>query len=64
VEAARAVVDANIELPRVPPPMHEIVAQFGPRVIKFEEYAHLDGAGEFFSNINTVEDLERARTRR
>jgi len=33
-----------------------------PRIAKFGEYSHLAGAGNFFLNINTTIDLERART--
>jgi molybdopterin-guanine dinucleotide biosynthesis protein A len=61
VSAARPVVEEIIERPRVPPPMHEIVDQLKPRVIKFEEYSFLDGSGDFFWNINTIEDLEKAQ---
>jgi len=56
-----SIVEEIIEGPRVPPPMHEVVNLMDPRVVKFDEYEHLDGSEEFFVNINTVEDLERAR---
>lgn len=62
VGAALSIVEEIIERPRVPPPMHKIVDQLNPRIIKFEEYAFLDGAGNFFLNINTIEDLEKARS--
>ena len=61
VSAARPVVEEIIERPRVPPPMHEIVDQLTPRVIKFEEYSFLDGSCDLFLNINTIEDLEKAQ---
>ena len=64
VSAARSVVKEIIERPRVPPPMHEIVDQLSPGVIKFEDYSFLNGSGDFFLNINTIEDLERARAGR
>jgi molybdopterin-guanine dinucleotide biosynthesis protein A len=64
VDAARSVVEEIIERPRMPPPMHEIVDQLNPRVIKFEEYSFLNGSADFFLNINTVEDLENARAGR
>lgn len=63
VETGRSVVEEIIDRPRLPPPMHEVVDLLNPLVVKFEEYGHLDGSEEFFLNINTVEDLERARTR-
>lgn len=61
VETARQVVEEIIERPRVSPPMHEVVNLLNPRVVKFEEYEHLKVADEVFVNINTNEDLERAR---
>jgi molybdenum cofactor guanylyltransferase len=61
VDKARPVIDDIIERPSVPPPMHEVVGLLNPRVMKFAEYEHLHGSDEFFVNINTVEDLERAR---
>ncbi|PYT01514.1 MAG: hypothetical protein DMF63_01305 [Acidobacteria bacterium] len=63
VETTRQIVEEIIERPRVPPPMHEIVGLLNPRVVTFEAYEHLNEADEFFVNINTLEDLERARTR-
>jgi len=63
VETARAIVEEIIERPRVSPPMHEVVDLLNPLVVKFSEYGDLDGSEEFFVNINTVEDLERARRR-
>ena len=61
IATARPVADEILERPRVPPPMHEIVSQLNPRIVRFDEYSHLDGAGNFFLNVNTAEDLERAR---
>lgn len=63
VTAARPVVEELIERPRVPPPMHEIVRMLDPLLVKFDEYGHLDGANEFFVNVNTIEELEKARAR-
>jgi molybdenum cofactor guanylyltransferase len=63
VETARCIVEDIIDRPRVPPPMREVVDLLNPLVVRFVEYAHLDGSEEFFLNINTVEDLERAGTR-
>ena len=63
VETARSIVEAIIDRPRVSPPMHEVVGSLNPLVVKFDEYGHLDGSEQFFVNINTAEDLERARTR-
>ena len=62
VETVRPIVEKIIERPRVSPPMHKVVDRLGPYVVSFEEYRHLDGADAFFENINTAEDLERART--
>jgi len=61
VAAARPVVEEILERPRIPPPMHEVASMLDPLIVPFEDYEHLDGAGELFLNINTVEDLERAR---
>ncbi|MEO8574047.1 MAG: molybdenum cofactor guanylyltransferase [Pyrinomonadaceae bacterium] len=60
VHEARTVVQEILDRPRVPPPMHEVVNRLNPRVIKFDEYAHLPGADDLFCNINTRDDLERA----
>jgi molybdopterin-guanine dinucleotide biosynthesis protein A len=61
--AARPVVDDIIQKPRVPPPLHEIVRQLEPRIVKPEEYSHLAGAESFFTNINTTDDLAQAQKR-
>lgn len=61
VETARELVTEIIERPRVPPPMHEIALELSPRIVRCEEYAHLDGAERFFVNINTPDELDRAR---
>lgn len=61
VEAALPLVEEILERPRIPPPMHEIVSGLDPRLLRFEEYSRLTGADDFFMNINTVDDLERAR---
>ena len=57
------MVEEILDRPRVTPPLHEVVAQMDPRIVKFDEYSHLTGADDFFLNINTAEDLERARLR-
>ncbi len=54
------LVDEVIRRPRVSPPMHAIVKELDPKIVKFEEYSHLPGAGEFFHNVNTPGDLDRA----
>ena len=59
--AARPVVEEIIEWPRVPPPLHEIVSRLNPRTVHPAEYAHVRGADEQFTNINTASDLEAAR---
>jgi molybdenum cofactor guanylyltransferase len=63
VAAAMPVVETTILRPRVPPPMHEIVKELKPRIIRFQDYSHLEGAEDFFLNVNTVNDLENARQR-
>jgi len=61
VATALPIVEEIVERPRVPPPMHEVVAQMDPRVVKFGEYSHLAGADNCFININTEADLIAAR---
>lgn len=61
VETARPVVEEIIARPRVSPPMHEVVERLDARIVRFDEYAHLGGADELFCNINTADDVERAR---
>ncbi len=63
VEIARPIVEEILERPRVSPPMHDVVSQMNPRIVKFDEYSHLSGADEFFINVNTRADLELARRR-
>ncbi|HEX6123968.1 MAG TPA: molybdenum cofactor guanylyltransferase [Pyrinomonadaceae bacterium] len=63
VRMARPVVDEIIQRPRPSPPMHEIAMELRPRVVRFDEYSHLPESDDFFININTVEDLNRARDR-
>jgi molybdopterin-guanine dinucleotide biosynthesis protein A len=62
VEAVRHVVEEIIHAPRVPPPMHEIVELLTPRIVKPSEYSHSNGAGHFFSNLNTPEDMNDIET--
>ncbi len=61
VAAAQPVVEEILRRSRMPRPMHEIVAQLNPRIVEFTEYSHLTVSETFFLNVNTGEDLERAR---
>ena len=61
VATARRVVEAILGRPRVPPPMHEIVSVLDPSVLPHRDYSHLENADSFFININTPDDLARAR---
>src|SRR5688572_217765 len=62
VATARPILEEILERPRATPPVHEIVNQrLKPRVVSYGEYEHLPGADEFFFNVNTVDDLARAR---
>lgn len=63
VETARPVVEEILERPRVSPPMHEVAMLLSPLVVKFDEYSHLPEASGLFLNINTADELERARRR-
>jgi molybdopterin-guanine dinucleotide biosynthesis protein A len=63
VDTAHPVVDEILQRPRVTPPMHEVVATLDPCIVRFAEYSHLDRSDDFFTNINSVADLERARRR-
>ncbi len=60
VAKAYKLVDEIIHRPRASPPMFEIVQELDPKIVKFEKYSHLPGAGEFFHNVNTPQDLDRA----
>lgn len=62
VGKARPIVEEIIERPRIPPPMHDIVRSMEPLVVRFDEYASLPGSDRLFLNINTLDDLERARS--
>jgi molybdopterin-guanine dinucleotide biosynthesis protein A len=61
VAKARPIVEDILQRPRVSPPMHEIVTELDPRIVKFDEYEHLAGSGDLFVNINTSEDLKNAK---
>ena len=61
VAKARPIVEEILQRPRMPPPMHEIVAMLDPLIVQYKDYQHLDNASEAFLNINTLGDLERAR---
>jgi molybdopterin-guanine dinucleotide biosynthesis protein A len=58
VDIARPIVDEIIGLPRVPPPLHQIINQMKPCIVKPVEYADLSGSDRFFTNINTLDDLK------
>jgi molybdopterin-guanine dinucleotide biosynthesis protein A len=61
VAKARPIVEDILQRPRVSPPMHEIVTELDPRIVRFDEYEHLAGSEDLFVNINTSEDLENAK---
>ncbi len=61
VATARLIVEGILQRPRVTPPMHEVVTQLDPHILKFDEYSNLARSREFFVNINTAEDLESAK---
>lgn len=60
--AARPVVEEILERPRAIPPLRDVVTQLSPRIVKFDAYAQLANAKNLFTNINTPDDLERARS--
>lgn len=57
VSVAMPVVEEILERPRVPPPMHEIVSRLTPRIVRYDEYSHLENAERLFVNINMPDDL-------
>lgn len=61
VATTRPMVEEILQRPRVSPPMHEIVRRLNPRIVKFAEYSHLARSHDFFVNVNTTDDLQRAR---
>ncbi len=61
VETATSIVEKFLLHPGVSPPMHELVAEIDPRLVEPEEYEHLAGIVDPFTNINTLEDLDSAR---
>lgn len=62
VAASKLLVDEIIHRPRPSPPMHEIIQQLRPKIVKPEEYASEAGtADQYFANVNTEEDLTLAR---
>lgn len=61
VRRAAAVVTDVIERPRVSPPLVDIVSELEPYIVGYDEYAMLPGSSEFFLNINTPDDLDRAQ---
>ncbi|HKX82874.1 MAG TPA: molybdenum cofactor guanylyltransferase [Pyrinomonadaceae bacterium] len=56
---ARPVIDEIINLPRVLPPLQEIVSKLSPRILAYEEYSHFSNANDLFINLNTADDLEK-----
>jgi molybdopterin-guanine dinucleotide biosynthesis protein A len=62
-EVTRPVVEKIINQPRVPPPLRETLRELSPRIVKYDEYAHLHNASDLFININTVDDLENVLLR-
>jgi molybdopterin-guanine dinucleotide biosynthesis protein A len=58
LKTAGPVVEEIIHANRVPPPMREIVRQLEPRILKPDEYQHLEASEKFFTNINTADDLD------
>ena len=61
VETALPLVEEMLERPRVSPPMQEVVNELSPRIVKFDEYSHLAGAADLFTNVNTAQELEHVR---
>jgi molybdopterin-guanine dinucleotide biosynthesis protein A len=60
-DAARSIVQEIIDRPRVPPPLHKIVDELTPRIVKSSEYINLPGSDRFWVNVNTDLDLDLAR---
>jgi molybdopterin-guanine dinucleotide biosynthesis protein A len=60
VQTARPIVDEIINRQRPSPPVHEIAAMMDLRIVKFNEYSHLQGSEHFFLNMNTPADFKRA----
>jgi len=62
VKKVKPIVDEIIHRPRSSPPMHEVVAQLHPLIVKPDEYNPITAPPiTYFANINTEEDLEQAR---
>ena len=60
---ASDVLEAIFDLSRPTPPMHEIVHQMHPRIVRFAEFSHLAGIEDSFLNVNSPDDLEVAKSR-
>ena len=60
-EVARPIVHEIIERPRVPPPLHAVIEQLTPRIVKFSEYSDLPASARFWINVNNDLDLDLAR---
>jgi molybdenum cofactor guanylyltransferase len=60
VSRTMAVVEEILERPRVSPPVHEVVSDVNPLIVRFDEYAHLPQADMLFVNVNTPADLDIA----
>jgi molybdopterin-guanine dinucleotide biosynthesis protein A len=63
VGLTRPIVEETIQLARPSPPLHKLVRKLPPRVVRFDEYSHLEGAEDAFFNINRQSDLEQANVR-
>jgi len=61
IETARPVVDKIVNQQRVPPPLHEIVSELSPRIVKYKEYSHLPRSNDLFINVNTPDNLGNVR---
>jgi molybdopterin-guanine dinucleotide biosynthesis protein A len=58
--AARPIVQAIMDRPRVPPPLHEIVKELNPLIIGLDRYAELPGSNNLFLNVNNESELDIA----
>jgi len=59
VKVARPIVEEIINAPRVPPPMRDIVNAINPMLVNASEYSHLVDSDQFFTNLNTPNDLSK-----
>ena len=62
VKKVKPIVDEMIHRPRVSPPMHDVIGNLHPLVVKPCEYNPPTAPPvTYFTNINTEEDLDQAR---